>query len=147
MNPQVPSDRSLILMAEDDEDDRELILDAFGDASMPGELRFVADGQDLLDYLRRADGSLRKERPQIVLLDLNMPRKDGREALAEMKADEALCEIPVVVVTTSADQQDVKASYCLGASSFITKPMSHAGLVDLMRKLAEYWFRVVELPG
>ena len=147
MNPHPLSDRALILMAEDDEDDRELIRDAFGDASLPGELRFVADGQDLLDYLRRADGSMRSERPQIVLLDLNMPRKDGREALAEMKADEALCEIPVVVVTTSTDQQDVKGSYCLGASSFITNPMTHAGLVDLMRKLTEYWFKLVELPG
>jgi CheY-like chemotaxis protein len=80
MKSPVPSDRALILMAEDDEDDRELIRDAFGAASLPGERRFVADAQDLLDYLRRADGSLRRERPQIVLLDLNMPRKDGREA-------------------------------------------------------------------
>ena len=94
MNPHPLSDRALILMAEDDEDDRELIRDAFGDASLPGELRFVADGQDLLDYLRRADGSMRSERPQIVLLDLNMPRKDGREALCAFRVlcgENALC--------------------------------------------------------
>lgn len=146
MNPRGLSARSLILMAEDDEDDRVLVRDAFAEARLPGEIRFVADGQDLLDYLRRA-GTDQAERPQIVLLDLNMPRKDGREALAEMKADEELCEIPVVVLTTSTDQEDVKGSYCLGASSFITKPVSHAGLVDVMRDLTDYWFRLVELPG
>ncbi|MFZ0041003.1 MAG: response regulator [Solirubrobacteraceae bacterium] len=146
MNPRGLSARSLILMAEDDEDDRVLVRDAFAEARLPGEIRFVADGQDLLDYLRRA-GTDQAERPQIVLLDLNMPRKDGREALAEMKADEELCEIPVVVLTTSTDQEDIKGSYCLGASSFITKPVSHAGLVDVMRDLTDYWFRLVELPG
>jgi CheY-like chemotaxis protein len=133
-------------MAEDDEDDRDLVRDAFIDARVPGEIRFVADGQDLLDYLRRTEGSRESERPGIVLMDLNMPRKDGREALAEMKADRALCEIPVVVMTTSTDQEDIKGSYSLGASSFITKPATHSALIDVMRDLTDYWFRLVELP-
>ena len=136
-----------ILMADDDEDDRELAQDAFEDAGLVGEIRFVPDGQELLDYLRPPAGSPPPERPSIILLDLNMPRKDGREALEEIKADEALCEIPVVVLTTSNDEQDIRGSYRLGANSFIAKPMTHAGLVEMMRDLASYWFGVVELPG
>jgi CheY-like chemotaxis protein len=144
MTPQGLSDQLMILMADDDEDDRDLARDAFDEARLPGEIRFVTDGQDLLDYLRGQDR--RTQRPGIVLLDLNMPRMDGREALAEMKADDDLCEIPVVVLTTSKDQEDIKGSYCAGASSFIAKPVTHAGLVDVMRNLTDYWFKLVELP-
>jgi CheY-like chemotaxis protein len=85
-------------------------------------------------------------RPGIILLDLNMPRKDGREALAEIKADESLRAIPIVVLTTSKDEDDVHRTYALGANSFITKPVTHTGLVDVMRSLTKYWFDVVELP-
>jgi two-component system, response regulator len=140
------SSRPTILMADDDEDDRDLVQDAFIDAGLPGQLRFVIDGQELVDYLRRHSGSRDRDQPAIILLDLNMPRKDGREALAEIKSDEALCDIPVVILTTSTDDEDIRRSYRLGANSFIAKPTTHAALVGVMRDLARYWFDLVELP-
>ncbi len=139
-----------ILMAEDDEEDRELTRDALQDARLANEMRFAVDGQDLLDYLRLegryAEGSIEAPRPGIILLDLNMPKKDGREALAEIKADESLRRIPVVVLTTSKDEEDVLRTYDLGVSSFITKPVTFAGLVEVMRAWSQYWFEIVELP-
>jgi CheY-like chemotaxis protein len=139
-------DRLTILMADDDEDDRDLARDAFMDAGLDGEIRFVHDGQHLLEYLRDQEPELEKVRPGIIVLDLNMPRMDGREALTEIKSDDSLCEIPVVVLTTSTDAEDVSRCYCAGASSFIAKPVTHAGLVDVMRHLKDYWFDCVELP-
>jgi CheY-like chemotaxis protein len=139
-------DRVTILMADDDEDDRDLARDAFEDAGLDGQIRFVCDGQHLLDYLRNQQRRLENHRPAIIVLDLNMPRMDGREALSEIKADDSLCEIPVVVLTTSKDAEDIQRCYCAGASSFIAKPVTHAGLVDVMRHLKEYWFDLVELP-
>jgi two-component system response regulator len=139
-----------ILIADDDEDDRELTRDAVQDPRLAREMRFVVDGQDLIDYLRRegpySQSSEDSPRPGIILLDLNMPRKDGREALAEIKSDDSLREIPVVVLTTSKDEGDVQRTYALGANSFITKPATHTGLIDVMRHLTEYWLDVVELP-
>jgi len=137
-------------MADDDEDDRDLARDALRNASLAGEMRFVVDGQDLMDYLRR-EGSYAGEsadapRPGIVLLDLNMPKKDGREALAEMKADQSLRSIPVVVLTTSRDESDILRTYDLGVNSFITKPTTFAGLVEMMRTWKQYWMELVELP-
>jgi CheY-like chemotaxis protein len=139
-------DHLTILMAEDDEDDRDLARDAFMDAGLDGEIRFVHDGQHLLEYLRDQERELHNDRPGIIVLDLNMPRMDGREALTEIKSDDSLCEIPVVVLTTSTDAEDVSRCYCAGASSFIAKPVTHAGLVDVMRHLKDYWFDCVELP-
>jgi CheY-like chemotaxis protein len=140
-----------ILLADDDEDDRELTRDALEDPRLADEMRFVVDGQDLIDYLRRqgrySKTAADSPRPGIILLDLNMPRKDGREALAEIKSDESLREIPVVVLTTSKDEGDVQRTYALGANSFITKPVTHSGLIDVMRSLTKYWLEVVQLPG
>ena len=136
-----------ILMADDDEDDRQLAHDAFLEAEADGQIRSGADGQELIDYLRAHAHQIGGESPGIVLLDLNMPRKDGRETLAEIKRDANLRELPVVVLTTSRDQDDVSRCYGAGASSFISKPTSHAGLVDVMRQLQQYWFELVELPG
>jgi CheY-like chemotaxis protein len=114
-------------------------------------MRFVVDGQDLMDYLRHegvyADGSIEATRPGIILLDLNMPKKDGREALAEIKADEDLRGIPVVVLTTSKDEEDIFRTYDLGVNSFITKPVTFTGLVEVMRTWQRYWFELVELPN
>jgi CheY-like chemotaxis protein len=141
-----PTSSVTILMADDDEDDRELARDAFEEADVHGQIRFVKDGQELIDYLREHLHTVRDTRPGIVLLDLNMPRKDGHEALAEIKHDEDLCDIPVIVLTTSKSQEDIARCYCSGASSFITKPTTHAGLVDVMRNLERYWFETVELP-
>lgn len=146
MNPNDQFSQRTILMADDDEDDRDLAQDAFRDAGLSGQLRFVLDGQELVDDLRRHAGSAHPERPDIVLLDLNMPRKDGREALAEIRSDESLRGIPVVVLTTSKDDEEIRRSYRLGANSFIAKPVTHAELVDVMRELATYWFDVVKLP-
>lgn len=140
----------VILLADDDEDDRELTRDALGHARLANELRCVIDGQDLMDYLRRegayAGPGAHAPRPGIILLDLNMPRKDGREALAEIKADPGLRHIPVVVLTTSKDEEDIFRTYDLGVSAFIMKPVTFAGLVEVMRTWTRYWFEVVELP-
>ncbi len=138
-----------ILMADDDEDDRDLTREALQNSRLANEMRFVVDGQDLMDYLRRegsyADPSADAPRPGIILLDLNMPKKDGREALAEIKADHRLRSIPVVVLTTSKDEEDVFRTYDLGVSSFITKPVTFAGLVEVMKTWQRYWFELVEL--
>jgi two-component system, response regulator len=140
-----------ILMADDDEEDRELTRDALEASHLANQIHFVGDGQELIDYLRR-DGSYRgvgsaAPRPGIILLDLNMPKKDGREALAEIKADESLRQIPIVVLTTSSDEEDVVRSYDLGVNSFITKPVTFAALVNVMSAWTKYWFEIVELPG
>jgi CheY-like chemotaxis protein len=139
-----------ILLADDDEEDREFARDALQDQRLANEMKFVVDGQDLLDYLRReekyADPGVDAPRPGIILLDLNMPKKDGREALIEIKADESLRRIPIVVLTTSNDEADVFRTYDLGVSSFITKPVSFAGLVAVMSTWSRYWFETVALP-
>jgi CheY-like chemotaxis protein len=140
----------MILMADDDEEDRELTRDALAAAHLANDIRFVGDGQELLDYLRaqgKYGGSAgAAPRPGIILLDLNMPKKDGREALAEIKADETLRQIPIVVLTTSSDEEDVVRSYDLGVNSFITKPVTFASLVEVMGAWTRYWFEIVELP-
>ena len=104
-----------------------------------------------MDYLRHegayAAGSEAAPAPGIILLDLNMPKLDGREALAEIKADPALRPIPIVVLTTSSAGADVLRSYELGVNSFITKPVTFAGLVEVMQAFSRYWFEIVELPA
>ena len=146
-----PSERRpiTILMADDDEDDRELTREAMSDSRLANEMRFVVDGQELIDYLRRegayANGADAPE-PGIILLDLNMPKKDGREALAEIKSDPALRHIPIVVLTTSKAEEDIFRTYGLGVNSFITKPVTFAGLVEVMRAWSRYWFEIVDLP-
>ena len=140
-----------ILMADDDEEDRDFTRDALQNAHLANAMRFVVDGQDLMDYLRHegryADGSIEAPRPGVILLDLNMPKKDGREALAEIKSDEKLRSIPVIVLTTSKDEEDVFRTYDLGVNSFITKPVTFTGLVEVMRNWQRYWFELVELPN
>ena len=139
-----------ILMADDDEEDRDFTRDALQNAHLANEMKFVVDGQDLMDYLRGegryADGSVDAPRPGVILLDLNMPKKDGREALAEIKSDDDLRQIPVVVLTTSKDEEDIFRTYDLGVNSFITKPVTFTGLVEVMRTWQRYWFELVELP-
>lgn len=139
----------MILMADDDEEDRLMTQEALIEARLANELRFVVDGEDLMDYLHRrgayGDG-VDAPRPGIILLDLNMPRKDGREALAEIKSHPDLRQIPVVVLTTSKAEEDILRTYDLGVNSFITKPVTFAGLVDVVRGFSSYWFRIVELP-
>ena len=138
-----------ILMAEDDADDRVLARDAMRESRSVNRLRFVEDGQELMDYLTRSGTYAKCEapRPGLILLDLNMPRKDGREALREIKNDPDLRHIPVVVLTTSKTDEDVARAYDLGANSFITKPVTFDGLVEIVRTIDKYWFQIVELPG
>ncbi|MGH8471051.1 MAG: response regulator [Gammaproteobacteria bacterium] len=139
-----------ILMADDDADDRLLTQDAMRDARVLNELRFVQDGEELMDYLYRRSRYAEPSsapRPGLILLDLNMPKKDGREALQEIKADPDLRRIPVVVLTTSKAEEDIYRSYDLGASSFITKPVTFEGLVELMKAMGQYWIEFVELPS
>jgi CheY-like chemotaxis protein len=151
MSPSESASQQLtILLADDDEEDRELARDALQDARLANEMRFVYDGQDLLDYLYhdgRWTDPATAPRPGIILLDLNMPKKDGREALAEIKADGSLRGIPIVILTTSKDEADVLRTYDLGVSSFITKPVTFTGLVEVMRTWSDYWFEIVELPS
>jgi CheY-like chemotaxis protein len=137
-----------ILMADDDADDRMLTRDALVESRLGNDLRFVEDGQELMDYLKHQGRYAKEEapRPGLILLDLNMPRKDGRQALQEIKADPDLRSIPVVVLTTSKAEEDVLRTYDLGANSFITKPVTFEGLVEIIRALGNYWFRVVQLP-
>lgn len=139
-----------ILMADDDADDRMLTRDALEESRVMNDLYFVEDGEELMDYLNRrgkyADPAP-APRPGLILLDLNMPRKDGREALREIKADPNLRRIPIVIMTTSKAEEDVYRSYDLGANSFITKPVTFERLVELMRTLGQYWIEFVELPS
>jgi CheY-like chemotaxis protein len=138
-----------ILMADDDADDRLMAQDAFDEVHLANELHFVEDGEALLDYLyRRGHYATRSagQEPGLILLDLNMPKKDGREALQEIKADPALRHIPIVVLTTSRAEEDILRTYDLGVNSFITKPVTFAGLVDLVKTLTHYWFELVTLP-
>ncbi|HEX6392702.1 MAG TPA: response regulator [Acidimicrobiales bacterium] len=139
-----------ILMADDDEEDREMTREALQNSHLANEMRFVVDGQDLMDYLRRqgeyAHPGADAPRPGVILLDLNMPKKDGREALAEIKGDDNLRCIPVIVLTTSKDEEDIFRTYDLGVNSFITKPVTFGGLVEVMRTWQRYWFELVELP-
>ena len=140
----------MILMAEDDADDRLLVKDALAESRVLNELRFVGDGEELLQYLRHEgpySDPASSPRPGLILLDLNMPRKDGREALQEIKADPSLRRIPVVVMTTSKAEEDIFRSYDTGASSYITKPVTFDRLVELMRTLGYYWIEFVELPS
>jgi len=141
---------NVILMADDDADDRLLVTDAFVESGFSGELRFVEDGKELLDYLLHRGNyevAAKAPRPRLILLDLNMPKKDGREVLREIKGDPDLRRIPVIVLTTSQADTDIGGVYELGANSFITKPVKFDALIKVMKALYQYWFGIVELPG
>ncbi|EEF61975.1 response regulator receiver protein [Pedosphaera parvula Ellin514] len=139
----------LILMAEDDSDDRLLAKDAATECGLGVDVRFVEDGAELMDYLKRRGKYIdpaAAARPDLVIIDLNMPRKDGREALKEIKLDAELKKIPVVIFTTSRADTDISLAYQLGANSFITKPVAFDALVNVMKAIKAYWFDAVILP-
>ncbi len=139
----------VILVADDDSDDRMLLQDAFEESRLSNELRFVEDGEQLIAYLRREGeyvDPVSSPCPGMILLDLNMPKMDGREALKIIKADPSLQRIPVIVFTTSQAEEDIARTYGLGISSFICKPVTFEGLVRVVQVLSAYWIEIVELP-
>jgi CheY-like chemotaxis protein len=138
-----------ILMADDDPDDRMLVREALNESRASQRLDCVEDGEELLDYLRRRgkyEHLPADHQPRIILLDLNMPRKDGREALKEIKEDPQLRQIPVIVLTTSNAVEDIQRTYDLGASSFLIKPRNFETLVKTLETLVLYWFDTCRLP-
>ena len=149
MNSSVHAKPITILIADDDADDRMLARDALAECRLANDVRFVCDGEELMDYLHRRnqyDKPGQAPLPGLILLDLKMPRKDGREALKEIKADPRFRRIPVVVLTTSKAEEDIYRTYDLGVNSFVTKPVSFDGLVQSMKTLTKYWIEIVELP-
>jgi len=139
----------VILIADDDAEDRMLVKDALDEGRLKNDIHFVENGEELLDYLHNRGRFADKEKfptPGLILLNLNMPKKDGREALKDIKTDPHLRLIPVVVLTTSKAEEDILRTYDMGVSSFITKPVTFTALVDVMKTLSKYWFEIVELP-
>jgi CheY-like chemotaxis protein len=138
-----------ILLADDDPDDRLLTRDAFEESRLRNRLEMVEDGEELMDYLYHRGkfaGDEARPRPSLILLDLNMPRKDGREALKEIKGCPELRNIPVVILTTSKAEEDILRTYDLGVNSFIIKPVTFDGMVNVIKTIGKYWFELVELP-
>jgi CheY-like chemotaxis protein len=136
-----------IVMADDDEDDRAATREGFERNRMANDFHTVNDGEELMSFLRREGKYVDAPRPGLILLDLNMPRKDGREALTEIKRDPGLRSIPVVVLTTSSQEEDILRSYDLGANSYITKPVTLDALVKVLGTIGQYWIQVVQLPA
>ena len=150
MTAKQPATPITILMADDDADDRLLTKEAFEESRLVNDLRFVENGVELLEYLQRrgkyADPSS-SPRPGLILLDLNMPKMDGREALKLIKSDPKLKHIRVVILTTSKAEEDIFRTYDLSAASYITKPVTFAGMAEVVKALGKYWLEIVELPG
>jgi len=138
-----------ILIADDDADDRQMTKEALEENYLLNDLRFVSDGEELMNYLRRKGKYQNAEdspRPGLILLDLNMPKKDGRDALKEIKTDPDLKSIPVIILTTSKSEEDILKTYSLGVNCFISKPVTFKDMIDVTKSIGKYWFEIVELP-
>jgi CheY-like chemotaxis protein len=139
----------VILVAEDDDDDIMLIKRGFKEARLLNTIYCVKDGEELMDYLNRS-GQYRDQnkspRPGLILLDLNMPNKDGRKALEEIKSDDRLKSIPVIILTTSKAEEDILRSYDIGANAFVMKPVGLEDFMSAVKLIGEYWLQLVELP-
>jgi CheY-like chemotaxis protein len=139
----------IMLIAEDDPDDRQWIKEALVVTHVNAEVRFVEDGEELMDFLfhrGKYKTTSTLAYPGMIILDLNMPKKDGREALKEIKSDPRLRHIPIIILTTSKSREDVFRTYDLGANSVILKPVKFSGLTEIMQSLKQYWFEMTELP-
>ncbi|MDH3443770.1 MAG: response regulator [Deltaproteobacteria bacterium] len=139
-----------VLIADDDPDDQRLTREALAASEFANDLHFVGDGEELLDYLYgrgKYTDPASAPRPNLILLDLNMPRKDGREVLREIKQDPGLRSIPVIVFSVSQSQEDIACSYDLGANSYMRKPVSFAELIDALQCWSDYWLKTVELAS
>jgi two-component system, chemotaxis family, response regulator Rcp1 len=135
-----------ILLAEDNENDVELTRQGFKRCKLLLNLHHVKDGEECMAFLRKQGKYSDARTPDMLLLDLNMPRMDGREVLAELVADEGLNAIPVVVLTTSAQDEEILKMYKMRCSSYIIKPIDFTQFLHVIRSIAEYWFTVVVLP-
>jgi len=135
-----------ILLVEDNAGDARLTQEALKEGKVRNNLYVARDGVEALAFLRQRDGYAGVPRPDLVLLDLNLPRKDGREVLAEMKQDPSLQTIPVVVLTTSEAEQDILRTYQLNANCYITKPMDLDKFMMIVRSIEDFWLTIVQLP-
>ena len=141
-----------ILIVEDDEDDYLLTMEALKEAGVDSQVKWLKDGEEVMDYLNSitdppSEGCEQPPKPRLILLDLNMPRKDGREVLEEIKGNAGLRQIPIIVLTTSKADVDILHTYDLGVSSFIQKPVRFSDFVDVIKVISHYWFNVVKLPA
>ena len=135
-----------ILLVEDNPGNARLTRETWKESKLLNHLSVVADGAEAMAFLRREGKYANVAHPDLILLDLNLPKKDGREVLAEIKADEQLRRIPVVVLTTSDAEQDILKTYELHANCYITKPVGLEQFGAVVRALAEFWFTIVKLP-
>lgn len=147
MSERAESDLIDILLVEDSEGDARLAREALRDSKIRNALHHVWDGEEAIDFLRRRGKHQRAPRPDVILLDLNLPRKDGREVLAEIKADEDLKRIPVVILTVSSDEADIYRAYNLHANCYITKPLDLGQFLKVVRSIEDFWLTIVKLPN
>jgi CheY-like chemotaxis protein len=146
--PPPPNSKSIdVLLVEDDPGDTLMIREAFEDNKVRNRLTCVTDGVQALEFLRREGSHAGAPRPDLILLDLNLPRKDGREVLAEIKADDDLRTIPVVILTTSQAEEDVLRSYELHANAYVTKPVDFERFIEVVRQIDNFFVTVVKLPN
>ena len=133
-------------MVEDSEPDVRLTIEALREAKVKNRLWVVEDGVEAMEFLRQQDRHADAPRPDLILLDLNLPRKDGREVLREIKADDSLRRIPVVILTTSRSEEDVLRAYDLHANCYITKPVDFTRFMEVVKSIEDFWLTVVKLP-
>jgi len=136
-----------ILLVEDNDGDARLAMEAMRDSKIRNNLHHVHDGEEAMEYLRRQGAFAKAKRPDLIILDLNLPKKDGREVLAEIKQDESLKRIPVVILTVSNAEEDILKTYNLHANCFITKPIGLAQFMKVVHSIQDFWLSIVKLPN
>jgi two-component system, chemotaxis family, response regulator Rcp1 len=135
-----------ILLVEDSDGDARLAFEAMKDSKIRNTLHRVADGEEAMDFLHRKGRHANAPRPDLILLDLNLPKKDGREVLAEVKVDDDLKRIPIVILTVSKDEVDILKSYNLHANCYITKPIDLEQFMKVVKSIEDFWLTIVKLP-
>ncbi len=135
-----------ILLVEDNPGDVDLAREALADSKINNTLHVVSDGEEAMDFIRRRGKYANVPRPDLILLDLNLPKKDGRQVLSEIKGDEDLKRIPVVILTISQDEEDILKSYNLHANCYITKPIDLGQFIKVVKSIEDFWLTIVKLP-
>ena len=135
-----------ILLVEDNLADSDLMNEALEECSIPNKIHLARDGFEAMDFLYRKGEFTDAPRPDLIMLDLNLPKKDGREVLAEVKSDGALMTIPIIIITTSMADEDILKSYELHANCYVTKPRDLSQLFDVVQRIEQFWFEAVRLP-